>query len=144
MKKIILIILFPTLVFSQNIDVNDNFINSKIRTLRLLGKLETNLSLNIKPLNSNNLPDSLKSNEKVIFVNKKENIKFKTLGIDYTIDFNSHHPYNRNNGTMIPNKGYQHLFSPGFFFELGPLQIQLKPEHHYSDNLKFDGFWGNN
>ena len=57
------------------------------------------------------------------------------------MEFNSNHPYNRNNGTMIPNKGYQHIISPGIFFKLGPLSIQLKPEHHYSDNKVFDGFW---
>ena len=35
---------------------------------------------------------------------------------------------------MIPNRGYQHIISPGLFFKLGPLTIQLKPEHHFSEN----------
>ena len=42
---------------------------------------------------------------------------------------------------MIPNRGYQHIISPGIIFKIGPLNIQLKPEHHYSQNKKFDGFW---
>ena len=41
---------------------------------------------------------------------------------------------------MIPNKGYQHIISPGFF-RAGPLSIQFKPEHHFSENKNFDGFW---
>ena len=42
---------------------------------------------------------------------------------------------------MIPNRGYQHIVSPGFYLKLGPLSIKLKPEHHYSENKNFDGFW---
>ena len=42
---------------------------------------------------------------------------------------------------MIPNRGYQHIISPGFFLRLGPLSIQLKPEHHFSENKPFNGFW---
>ena len=61
--------------------------------------------------------------------------------IEYNIEFNSNHPYNRNNGTMIPNRGYQHIFSLGFFAKIGPLNINIKPEHHYAENKIFDGFW---
>ena len=42
-------------------------------------------------------------------------------GIDYFLEYNTHHPYNRNNGTMIPNRGYQHIISPGLFFKIGPI-----------------------
>ena len=42
---------------------------------------------------------------------------------------------------MVPNRGYQHIISPGVFFKLGPLSIQFKPEHHYGENKIFDGFW---
>ena len=36
------------------------------------------------------------------------------------------HPYNRNNGSMIPNRGYQHIVSTGFYLEFGPLSVQFK------------------
>ena len=42
---------------------------------------------------------------------------------------------------MIPTRGYQQLISAGFFFELGPISIQFKPEHIYSENKDYDGFW---
>jgi hypothetical protein len=70
----------------------------------------------------------------------KGNGKIKILPIDYNIEFNSHHPYNRNNGSMIPNRGYQHIISTGIYAEIGPLSIQLKPEHLYSQNKDFEGF----
>jgi hypothetical protein len=42
---------------------------------------------------------------------------------------------------MITNSGYQQLLSAGLFFELGPLSIQLKPEHIYAENKDYEGFW---
>ena len=56
---------------------------------------------------------------------KSNTIQIKTLGIDYFIEYNSHHPYNRNNGTMIPNRGYQHIISPGIFIKTGPLNYSI-------------------
>ena len=47
--------------------------------------------------------------------------KIKILPVDYNIEFNSHHPYNRNNGSMIPNRGYQHIISAGIYAEIGPI-----------------------
>ena len=56
------------------------------------------------------------------------------------MEYSSHHPYSRNNGSMIPNRGYQQLVSFGFHAELGPLSIQFKPESVYAENRNFDGF----
>ena len=41
---------------------------------------------------------------------------------------------------MIPNKDIN-ILSPGIYFKLGPLSLKFKPEHHYSENKTFDGFW---
>jgi len=41
---------------------------------------------------------------------------------------------------MIPNRGYQHLISGGVYAEIGPLSIQLKPEHLFSENRDFEKF----
>ena len=142
-KKIILLFL-STALFSQNININNEFINSKLRYDILNNKAKTNHTLNIFPIEYETLKkDGFKFDlyENEIFSNKKNNIKFKFLGIDYFLEYNSKHPYNRNNGSMIPNRGYQHIVSPGFYFKLGPLSIKLKPEHHYSENKNFDGFW---
>ncbi len=42
---------------------------------------------------------------------------------------------------MIPNRGFQHIFSPGIFMKIGPMSIKIKPEHLYAENKKFNGFW---
>ena len=127
--------------YVKNINVNNDFNYSLIRNSILSGLIDVNYSLNIKPLEVTDFKGILPNQFKTILKNKKESIVIKSLGLDYFVEFNSHHPYNRNNGTMIPNRGYQHIISPGVFFKIGPLSIQLKPEHHYSDNKAFDGFW---
>ncbi len=141
MKYFLIFFFFLLSINSQNINVNNSYNYDLLRTSILKGKIITGYSLNLKPIESNDFNELLTYQYKTIFKNKNESIKIKSLGIDYFIEYNSHHPYNRNNGSMIPNRGYQHIISPGIFFKIGPLNIQLKPEHHYSQNKKFDGFW---
>jgi len=126
----------------QNVNVNNDYNYSMLRYSSISGSLDTDLSFNIKPVKFNNdLSELLANNYRNIFSNTKKSIELKSLGIDYFIEYNTHHPYNRNNGTMIPNRGYQHIISPGIFLKIGPLSIQFKPEHHYSENRDYDGFW---
>ncbi len=142
MKKIyFFLILFSLNIYNQNINVNNNYNYENIRASILNQNLFTENSLNIRPLNIANFDGLILTQYKNIFKNKNETIEIKSLGVDYFLEFNSKHPYNRNNGTMIPNTGYQHIFSPGIFLRFGILSIQLKPEHHYSENKNFDGFW---
>ncbi len=142
MKKKYFFLIFLTLnVYSQNINVNNDFNYQNIRISVLSQNTYTESSLNIRPLNLDNFDNLTFAQYKTLFKNKKETVEFKSLGIDYFLEYNSKHPYNRNNGTMIPNRGYQHIVSPGIYFRFGILSIQLKPEHHYSENKNFNGFW---
>ena len=139
--KKLFFLFYPILVIGQNINLNNDFNNQLIRYSVLSNETDTELSFNIRPLNFNSFSEIIKNQYKIIFSNQSNTIQIKTLGIDYFIEFNSHHPYNRNNGTMIPNRGYQHIISPGVFIKTGPMTIQFKPEHHFSENKEFDGFW---
>ena len=142
MRIIIINLILLSSLNSQNINVNNDYNYNKLRSSILSGEFTSSYSLNTRPINLNENIENLFGNQyKLIFKNKKESIKIKSLGIDYFIEFNSNHPYNRNNGTMIPNRGYQHIVSPGIFLEIGPLSIQFKPEHHFSENKEFDTFW---
>ena len=139
--KHLFFLFIPIFIIGQNINLNNDFNNQLIRYSVLANEINTDLSLNIKPLNSNYFSEILGNQNKIILSNPSNTIQIKTLGIDYFIEYNSHHPYNRNNGTMIPNRGYQHIISPGIFIKTGPLTILFKPEHHFSENKEFDGFW---
>lgn len=139
--KNLFFLFFPIFIIGQNINLNNDFNNQLIRYSVLANEIKTDLSFNVRPLNVHSFSEVLRNQYKTILSNPSNTIQIKTLGIDYFIEFNSHHPYNRNNGTMIPNRGYQHIISPGIFIKTGPLTIQFKPEHHFSENKEFDGFW---
>jgi hypothetical protein len=132
---------------SQTINLNESYLTDYLRTSQLLGEFKENISFTLKPLDigKNGLDiDTELFNTKqyapTLLTFFKGKGKIKILPIDYNIEFNSHHPYNRNNGSMIPNRGYQHIISAGIYAELGPLTIQLKPEYLFSQNKDFEGF----
>ena len=139
--KYLFFLSFPIFIIGQNINLNNDFNNQLIRHSVLANEINTDLSFNIRPLNAHSFSEAIGGQYKTILSNPSNTIQLKTLGIDYFFEYNSHHPYNRNNGTMIPNRGYQHVISPGIYFKTGPLTIQFKPEHHFSENKEFDGFW---
>jgi hypothetical protein len=133
--------------YSQTLNLNESTLTDYLRTSQLLGEFENDISFTLRPLDIGKNGLEIKKeifNAKqyapiiLSFFNGKGNLKL--LPIDYNTEFNSHHPYNRNNGSMIPNRGYQHIISAGIYAEIGPLSIQLKPEHLLSENKDFEGF----
>ena len=146
--KLFLFLFFTFLITtSQTINLNESYLTDYLRTSQLLNKFKSDLSFTIRPLEIGtsglNIENEIFDTEKyapTVLNFLKGNGKIKILPIDYNIEFNSHHPYNRNNGSMIPNRGYQHIISGGIYAEIGPLSIQLKPEHLFSQNKDFEGF----
>jgi hypothetical protein len=149
MKYNFFLFLFFTFLVSssQTINLNESYLTDYLRTSQLLGTFESELSFTLKPLDIGK--NGIEINKEIFDIEKyaptvlsflKGNGKIKILPIDYNIEFNSRHPYNRNNGSMVPNRGYQHILSAGIFAEVGPLSIQLKPEYLYSENKDFEGF----
>jgi len=149
MKYNLFLFLFFTFLVSssQTINLNESYLTDYLRTSQLQGDFKSDVSFTLKPLhigkNGIEIKKEIFDTEKYApsFLSfLKGNGKIKILPIDHNIEFNSHHPYNRNNGSMVPNRGYQHILSAGIYFELGPLSIQLKPEYLYSQNKDFQGF----
>lgn len=131
MKKIFFIITLSlsNFCFNQSISLNNGLIYDEIRDNQLLNKLSISNSMMIRPINFNEQIDSLIGTDFTSSTNS-----FKLLPIDLISEFTSKVPYNRNNGILIPNKGFQQLISFGFFFELGPLSIKVNPESLYAEN----------
>jgi hypothetical protein len=149
MKYNFFLFLFFTVFISnsQSINLNESYLTDYLRTSQILGDFKSDVSFTLKPLDIGK--NGLEINKEIfdteiyaptVLSFLKGNGKIKILPIDYNIEFNSHHPYNRNNGSMGPNRGYQHIISAGIFVEIGPLSIQLKPEHLFSENKDFEGF----
>ena len=118
--------------FSQTLNLNNPMFENYLRRAQLNGDISSNISFTLRPLDLNNydidkdiFDYSQYSPTVLSFFNG--NGKLKILPVDFNINYSSHHPYNRNNGSMITNTGYQQLISAGLYFERGPLSIQLKP-----------------
>ena len=149
MKYILFLFLFFTFIvsYSQTVNLNESYLNDYLRTSQLQGNFKSDISFTLKPFDISK--NGIEINKEIFDSEKyaptllsflKGNGKIKILPLDYNIEFNSHHPYNRNNGSMVPNRGYQHILSAGIYAEMGPLSIQLKPEYLFSENKDFEGF----
>ena len=146
-RLIRIIIIFCSLnSFSQTLNLNNPVFENNLRRAQLNGDIDSTISFTLRPLeiNNYNISNVVFNKDKysptiLSFLNG--NGKLKILPIDFNINYSSHHPYNRNNGSMITSRGVQQLISAGFYFELGPLSVQFKPENIYAENKNYEGFW---
>jgi hypothetical protein len=116
------------------------------RRQQLLGKDSSNSSYMIRPMfmtEGNNLaldPDtsySLHHFRKLLYSNPKLHTQIYALPVAWQQQFNSHHPYGMNDGSMVQAKGYQTQISAGIYAKIGPLSIQLRPEYVFAENSTF-------
>ncbi len=133
---------------AQTINLNEDYIINDLRISQIKGNFDSNISFTLRPLHITKNGVKIDSTEiyfenysKSIFSFFNNKINLKLLPINFNSEFSSHHPYNRNNGSLIPSRGYQHIISPGIFSKIGPISIQYKPEFLFSQNLEYDGFW---
>ena len=131
---------------SQSLNLNSHFIEDHLRRSQLNGNISSTISFTQRPIDVTRyeIDKEIFDNElysPTIFSFWKKKGKLKILPVDFIANYTTHHPYNRNNGSMIPNRGFQNLISTGFFFELGPISIKFNPEFVYAENKDFDGFW---
>jgi hypothetical protein len=127
-------------------DFDDN-----IRDLQLLGKLQPEQSLTIRPyiLTTKLGYDSLLAmidpeleNRGHIVQRKHSDIQL--LPINFLQKYNSHHPYGWNDGPLSFSKGYQFVGSGGVYLRLGNIHLTLRPEFFKtaSDPYETSSDWG--
>ncbi len=142
----LLIIFVQTLCYSQIVPTGSANIEETLRRQQLLGNFESSYSFSIRPLR---LPDSINSisaggqefHLRSQFLDLGKNLpKISALPIELRNEYNSHHPISSNNGSKVPGRGYQFILRTGIDLEFGPLNIYLKPEIYYSQNLEYEGF----
>jgi len=68
---------------------------------------------------------------------KSKLLDFKVLPVYFTNQYNSHHPYGYNDGSMIAASGFQTQIAAGFAAKAGPLQIQLMPDFVNATNSNY-------
>ncbi|WCT10605.1 capsule assembly Wzi family protein [Mucilaginibacter jinjuensis] len=160
MKRIFLTIsialafgLSSNLIFAQTIPVGTPVLEDYYRRLQLNGGLDSTVSFSVRPLypakatKVHNVYDPDSTQQKDSWFKPTGPVSFakgygafQILPLTMIQQYNSNHPYGWNDGLMIPAKGYQTMISGGFFFKIGPLSIQFRPEYVYAANPIFAGF----
>ena len=127
-------------------DFDDN-----IRDLQLLGKLQPEQSLTIRPyiLTPKLGYDSLLAMIETEFENHGHLVERKysdiqLLPINFLQKYNSHHPYGWNDGPLSFSKGYQFVGSGGVYMRWRNIHLTLRPEFFKtaSDPYESSVFWG--
>ena len=127
-------------------DFDDN-----IRDLQLLGKLQPEQSLTIRPyiLTPKLGYDSLLAMIDPEFENhghvvERKHSDIQLLPINFLQKYNSHHPYGWNDGPLSFSKGYQFVGSGGVYMRWRNIHLTLRPEFFKtaSDPYETSSDWG--
>jgi len=134
-------------LLAQTVPVGSLF-DEALRTMQLLGKLDSSVSFTVRPLVNNrqvSIPQMYSFIDSNNRVNRLQPFRFagkhgqiSLLPITLIQQFNTHHPYGWNDGAMIAAKGYQTLIRAGVYAAIGPLEIQLAPELVYAANPGYE------
>lgn len=134
--------------FSQTLPVGlIGGIEDNMRRQQLLGNDSSKRSFMLRPLflsEGDNLkvydPNngySIDVYNRLILKSGNGKASLYALPVVWKQQFNTHHPYGWNDGSMIPAKGYQTQLSGGIYGKFGALQIQLRPEFVHAYNANF-------
>jgi hypothetical protein len=144
----LILIIFTSTLHAQTLPVGllEN-VEDAWRRQQLLGNDNSNSSYMIRPLNISDSsalsldPDndtySINNFRKLIYSDSKLKAAVYLLPVVVQQQFNTHHPYGINDGSMVQAKGYQTQASAGIFARIGPLSVQLRPEYVFADNQTF-------
>lgn len=132
--------------FAQSLPVGTTALEDSYRRDQLLGKLDSSISFSVRPLNNKALLKSNIYDSDSLFSSYNRNtdsgLHLELLPINWQHQVTSGYPYNWNDGSMIPNVGYQTQLSVGVYAEYKFLSIQLRPEFVYAQNQYYLGFDG--
>ncbi|MDB5206305.1 MAG: capsule assembly Wzi family protein [Flavisolibacter sp.] len=136
------LLLTGTTARTQSLPVGTPLLEESWRRGQIKGEKDGNISFMLRPLQAQTVMeyDSLYQTE-IWSAGKPSNsglLKIvRLLPLTFKQQYNSHHPYGWNDGSMIPANGYQGSLSFGGYSKLGPLTIQLQPEVVYAQNKGF-------
>lgn len=131
---------------SQSIPLGTAVMEDYLRRAQLTDSTFTPISFTVRPVQQDAITtDSIFTGEltlsrPVVQFDRKLKAGFAILPVVMNNEYNSHHPYGWNNGSLVRSRGLQTLLSGGVFAYAGPLRVQLKPELIFVENKAFAGF----
>jgi hypothetical protein len=131
------LLLIGAVSFAQSIPVGSiDLAEERARNEQLLGRGDSSVSFTLRPLIRAKTTQFLFNSKD----NKTKKLEIQQLPISLKQQYNTFAPLGRNDGAMIPSKGYQMKFSAGFYANYGALSIQIKPEFVFAANPNFETF----
>ncbi len=134
---------------AQTIPVTPFSFDQDLRVLDLFGKLPMEHSMNVRPISfgkkftADSLYQRIGGERENNFKERKIDFwkgfgKISLLPVTAVIKYTSHHPYGWSDGSLMPVNGLQQIISTGFYGEIGPLSLQIKPEVLYAQNSPYE------
>lgn len=126
---------------AQNLGVGTLAFEDYHRRSQLTGNVDSTISFALRPLSLASIADSnnlLSSQGAFIYGSATSESNIHLLPVLWQQQYHGNSTISRNDGLIIPAKGYQTMFSAGAFAKLGPLRIQLRPEFVFSENKYHD------
>ena len=125
--------------YCQVVPVGTTAVEDWYRKAQLLGRIDSNISFNIRPLTAQALKrDNLYNPTDTTYTAK--DIYFQWIPVTVGLQYNSSFPTGRNDGPIIPAVGAQTYLSAGFAASYKFISVQLRPEHIWAANGDFQGF----
>ncbi|MEN9884726.1 MAG: hypothetical protein RLZZ420_1943, partial [Bacteroidota bacterium] len=133
---------------AQVVSLDNLQLEEDIRRAQLMGKIDQDLSFNIRPVQPRKIGDwdsLLPMAGKKPLLGRGQKFLGNFGYIDFTplqmtTQYAANSPFKGNDGPMIPATGFQSMVSGGFFLKLGPLTMQAKPQMVYAQNTPFKNF----
>lgn len=151
-KQNILLVFFLIATLSlkaQILPVGTPVLEDYYRRLQLLGKLDSTISFNVRPLSNEALkqaniydPEGSQEHSNSIYRSRDGKGMVQLMPLMWQNQINSNFPYGWNDAGMIPAAGYQTQLAAGIYAEYKFLSIQLRPEFVFAQNSNFQGFEG--
>lgn len=146
---LLLIIVTHVAGVAQVLPVGTMALEDKYRRDQLLGRIDSALSFSIRPLYNDALMmedvygvDRASSRTTGLISKPGDPIEIGLLPIAWQHQITSGFPYGWNDGSMIPNVGYQTQLSAGVYVRHKFFSVQLRPEFVYAQNKYYLGFDG--
>jgi hypothetical protein len=141
--RVSILVLFANIHFSfaaLSQSASLRFYDEVARDLQVNSKLDSALSFCVRPnYNTNSFYFDSAAGIKGVKA-KPPGAGIFLLPLVLQQQYNTHHPFGYNDGSMIPAKGYQSQFSGGFIARKGIFSLQLRPEIVFAQNASFPGF----
>ena len=125
-----------------NLPLSIPFIDSYYRSQQIQGKFDSTVSFLLRPLNFQVFEEGFTAPflKDGLSLKRGKWLSIRPLPFSTNVKINQKQPFGRNDGALLPARGYQQLTSLGFAFKTGPLRAQFYPEIFYAENKPYDGF----